>query len=57
MRYTVRPDATAQWMSRIAAQWDTRLAAIKRRAETDTEPGETVTGSATIRARNVEIKP
>jgi|SRR5688572_19064919 DNA-binding transcriptional ArsR family regulator len=36
VRYTVRSDrltATAQWMTDLAAQWDTRLAAIKRIAE------------------------
>ncbi|MDF2709440.1 MAG: hypothetical protein K0R62_5092 [Nonomuraea muscovyensis] len=37
MRYAVRPealDATAQWMAALAADWDRRLAAIKRVAET-----------------------
>jgi hypothetical protein len=32
----VRPErlaATARWMARLAAQWDTRLAAIKHLAE------------------------
>ncbi len=36
MRYSVRPDrldATARWMSDVAAQWDSRLARIKRLAE------------------------
>ncbi|WP_304454835.1 helix-turn-helix transcriptional regulator [Nocardiopsis sp. YSL2] len=36
VRYTVRPaalDATAQWMSALAADWDRRLAAVKRLAE------------------------
>lgn len=36
MRYRVRPEplnATAAWMSRVASQWDTRLDAIKRIAE------------------------
>lgn len=36
MRYTVRPaalDATARWMTALAADWDQRLAAIKRAAE------------------------
>ncbi len=36
VRYTVRPerlDATARWMTGLAAQWDARLAAIKRLAE------------------------
>jgi DNA-binding transcriptional ArsR family regulator len=35
-RYAVRPDrldATAQWMAGLAAQWEDRLAAIKRAAE------------------------
>ncbi|QMU68923.1 helix-turn-helix transcriptional regulator [Streptacidiphilus sp. P02-A3a] len=34
--YTVRPDrldATARWMTQLAAQWDTRLQAIKHLAE------------------------
>jgi DNA-binding transcriptional ArsR family regulator len=36
VRYTVRPaalDATAQWMAALAADWDRRLANIKRIAE------------------------
>ncbi|MEU5190128.1 metalloregulator ArsR/SmtB family transcription factor [Streptomyces klenkii] len=36
VRYTVRPaalDATAQWMASLAADWDRRLARIKRIAE------------------------
>jgi len=36
VRYTVRPeqlDATARWMASVAAEWDARLAAIKRIAE------------------------
>jgi DNA-binding transcriptional ArsR family regulator len=36
VRYTVRPaalDATAQWMASLAADWDRRLARIKRVAE------------------------
>jgi DNA-binding transcriptional ArsR family regulator len=35
-RYTVHPEpltATARWMSQVAAQWDSRLATIKRLAE------------------------
>lgn len=35
-RFTLRPEqlaATADWMSQVAAQWTTRLAAIKRLAE------------------------
>jgi DNA-binding transcriptional ArsR family regulator len=34
--YTVRPEpltATARWMTQMAAQWDTRLAAIRELAE------------------------
>lgn len=37
MRYAVRPDAlnaTARWMTAVAADWDRRLATIKRVAET-----------------------
>lgn len=36
VRYTVRPaalDATARWMAALAADWDRRLATIKRVAE------------------------
>ncbi|TCC30277.1 ArsR/SmtB family transcription factor [Kribbella speibonae] len=36
VRYSVRPaalNATAQWMSALAADWDRRLAAIKQAAE------------------------
>lgn len=36
VRFAVRPerlDATARWMARVAADWDSRLAAIKRLAE------------------------
>jgi DNA-binding transcriptional ArsR family regulator len=36
VRYSVRPDAldtTARWMSALAADWDRRLARIKRLAE------------------------
>ncbi|MER5689419.1 metalloregulator ArsR/SmtB family transcription factor [Streptomyces sp. NPDC002205] len=36
VRYTVRPaalDATARWMAALAADWDRRLAKIKRVAE------------------------
>jgi DNA-binding transcriptional ArsR family regulator len=38
VRYTVRPqrlDATARWLAGIAADWDARLAAIKRLAEAE----------------------
>ncbi len=41
VRYTVRPerlDATARWLTGLAAEWDARLAAIKRLAETDEPP-------------------
>jgi DNA-binding transcriptional ArsR family regulator len=41
VRYAVRPaalDGTARWMSALAADWDQRLATIKRIAEADT-PG------------------
>jgi DNA-binding transcriptional ArsR family regulator len=51
VRYAVRPaalDATARWMSALAADWDRRLVNIKRIAEAaerdsfplDVEPGE-----------------
>jgi DNA-binding transcriptional ArsR family regulator len=36
VRFAVRPgplDATARWMAAVAADWDARLAAIKRLAE------------------------
>jgi DNA-binding transcriptional ArsR family regulator len=36
VRFEVRPEAlaeTADWMTALAAQWDDRLAALKRRAE------------------------
>lgn len=38
VRYAVRPDAldtTARWMTSLAADWDRRLAKIKRIAEQD----------------------
>jgi DNA-binding transcriptional ArsR family regulator len=38
VRYSVRPerlDATARWLSGLAAEWDARLTAIKRLAEAD----------------------
>lgn len=41
VRYTVRPerlDATARWLTGLAAEWDARLAAIKRLAEADESP-------------------
>jgi DNA-binding transcriptional ArsR family regulator len=40
MRYSVRPERlgmTARWMAKVAADWDTRLAAIKRLAESGDE--------------------
>jgi hypothetical protein len=36
VRFAVRPaqlQATASWLNRLAADWDTRLARIKRMAE------------------------
>lgn len=42
VRYAVRPEplgATASWMTDLAARWDTRLAAIKKIAES-LEPGD-----------------
>lgn len=36
VRYVLRPealDATARWMARLAADWDRRLATVKRTAE------------------------
>jgi DNA-binding transcriptional ArsR family regulator len=41
VRYMVRPDrldATASWLAGLAAEWDARLAAIKRLAETEQPP-------------------
>jgi DNA-binding transcriptional ArsR family regulator len=42
VRYVIRPerlDAATRWMARVAAQWDERLGAIKRLAEsTDRKP-------------------
>ena len=43
MRYAVRPerlDDATQWLARVAAQWDARLAAIKRLAESANDEGE-----------------
>jgi len=35
-RFSTEPlGETARWMARLAAQWDARLAAIKRLAEED----------------------
>jgi hypothetical protein len=36
VRYAVRPqrlDAATEWLAQVAAEWDDRLAAIKRLAE------------------------
>lgn len=44
VRYMVRPstlDATARWMATLAADWDRRLAAIKRVAEAAERDKET----------------
>jgi DNA-binding transcriptional ArsR family regulator len=48
VRYSVRPerlDAATRWMTRVAAQWDERLASIKRLAESSSQerprPGTT----------------
>jgi DNA-binding transcriptional ArsR family regulator len=41
VRYAVRPDrldATARWLAGLAAEWDARLADIKRLAEADESP-------------------
>ncbi len=41
VRYSVRPqslEATARWMAGLAADWDRRLAAIKRLAESPDVP-------------------
>jgi DNA-binding transcriptional ArsR family regulator len=43
VRYAVRPerlDAATRWMTRVAAEWDDRLAAIKRLAESSKGKGE-----------------
>jgi DNA-binding transcriptional ArsR family regulator len=43
VRYAVRPerlDAATQWMTRVASEWDDRLAAIKRLAESSKPKGE-----------------
>nr|WTA00260.1 metalloregulator ArsR/SmtB family transcription factor [Streptomyces sp. NBC_00857] len=40
-RYVVRPaglGTTARWMDRVAADWDSRLAAVKRLAEATQSP-------------------
>ena len=42
VRYSVRSErlgATARWMAALAADWDRRLATIKRLAEADQGPG------------------
>jgi DNA-binding transcriptional ArsR family regulator len=43
VRYAVRPerlDAATQWMTRVASEWDDRLTAIKRLAESSKRKGE-----------------
>jgi len=43
VRYVVQPErlqATAAWMSRLAAQWDARLAAVKALAEAGADSRE-----------------
>lgn len=48
VRYSLRPaglDATTRWMSSLAADWDRRLAAIKRAAEA----AERISSSSTTR--------
>lgn len=43
VRYSVHPqrlDATARWMAGLAADWDRRLEAIKRIAESRPGPGQ-----------------
>ncbi|MFJ9025313.1 ArsR/SmtB family transcription factor [Streptomyces sp. NPDC102259] len=49
VRYAVRPaalDTTARWMASLAADWDRRLANIKRVAETAEQEQEQDPGSA-----------
>jgi DNA-binding transcriptional ArsR family regulator len=44
LRYRVHPerlDATARWLAGLAAEWDSRLAAIKRLAEAAEPPDRT----------------
>ncbi|MFC5754144.1 ArsR/SmtB family transcription factor [Actinomadura rugatobispora] len=46
VRYTVRPErltAMARWMAGVAAEWDARLAAIKRIAEAPAGDGNAAT--------------
>jgi len=43
VRYAVRPerlDTAARWISELAAEWDARLARIKRLAESDPSRGD-----------------
>ena len=43
VRYAVRPerlDDATQWLARVAAEWDARLATIKRLAESAHDKGE-----------------
>ncbi|GAA1236125.1 metalloregulator ArsR/SmtB family transcription factor [Kitasatospora nipponensis] len=47
VRYVVSPqslEATARWMAGLAAEWDVRLRAIKRLAESGTAPGTDADG-------------
>ncbi|MFC9432050.1 ArsR/SmtB family transcription factor [Streptomyces sp. NPDC056987] len=47
-RYAVRPDrlsVTARWMDRVAADWDARLATIKRLAEAAAPPDDGATAA------------
>ncbi len=47
VRYAVRPeqlDAATRWMARVAEQWDERLAAIKRIAESAEQQSRPATG-------------
>ncbi|QKW11142.1 helix-turn-helix transcriptional regulator [Streptomyces sp. NA04227] len=58
-RYTVRPeglDATARWMRRLASEWDTRLAAVKRIAEAAEGRAGDGSGSGSGSGRNVKSR-
>lgn len=48
VRYLVRPtalNATARWMAGLAAEWDRRLASIKRAAEAAEQAAERAAGA------------
>jgi DNA-binding transcriptional ArsR family regulator len=48
VRYAVRPerlDAATEWLARVAAQWDERLGAIKRLAESSAASEERAKGA------------